>query len=413
MRRSLQGQSCSALPIAQTIALSTISLAMIGILGLVPRAAAVEPRGGSQHSPADDAARLISNLGSGSFAARESATNRLIKMPIEVKPLLETACTDADPEIRTRARRILANVIDADFQRRLALFAQDEDDSKHYDLPGWSRFRKLAGSARSARNLFIEIERAESPLMESLNLGREAAAAALEKRLQQTAFQGRYGAGGTPPLGTIAALLFVGSDKDVALSEDYALFVSELLYLPSFRQSLATGKESESLKTILAAWIARDPGPNVTVRNLSLAVQYNLKEGFDPAVRLLSQQGLIPDYKAAALVTIAKFGGKEHLRLAEPYLDSADVLRRTDVNGVIYVTELRDVALFASIRLAGQEPKDFSFNRMGANDQFLYQFANMGFRSQTDRDEAFRKWSQWRAANIQSRAAAKPAANKS
>lgn len=413
MRRSLEGQSSSAVPKAQVIALGIIMLAAIGFLGLVPRAAAVEPRGNSQSSLVAEAGRLVANLGSGSFAARESATNRLIRMPIEVKPLLEAACKDADPEIRTRARRILANVIDADFQRRLALFAQDEDDSKHYDLPGWSRFRKLAGSDKSARNLFIEIERAESPLMESLEMGHESAAAALEKRLQQTAFQGRYGAGGTPSLGTIAALLFVGSDKEVALSEDYALFVSELLYLPSFRQSLATGKDSESLKTILGAWIAHDPGPNVTYRNLQLAVQYNLKAGFEPAVRLLAQQGLIPDYKAAALVTIAKFGGKEHLRLIDPYLDSADVLRRTDVNGVIYVTELRDVALFASIRLAGQEPKDFGFNRMGANDQFFYQFANMGFRSQTDRDEAFRKWSQWRAANVQSREAPKPVANKS
>jgi hypothetical protein len=401
------------MPGALVIALGIVVLATIGVSGHIQRATAAEPRGDSRRSPADEAARLVPDLGSGSFAIREAATNRLIKMPIEVKLVLETACKDADPEIRTRARRILVNVIDADFQRRLALFSEDEDDSKHYDLPGWSRFRKLAGSDRNARNLFIEIQRAESALMESLEIGRDAAATALEKCLQQRAFQGRYSAGGTPPLGTVAAVLFVASDKELALSEDYALLVSELLYLPSFRQSLATGRQSEPLKTILAAWISRDPGPNVTVRNLPLAVQYNLKEGFEPAVRLLAQPGLVPDYKAAALVTIAKFGGKEHLRLVEPYLDSADVLRRTDVNGVIYVTELRDVALFASIRLAGQEPKDFGFTRMGASDQLFYQFGNMGFRSLSGRDEAFKKWSQWRAANIQSREAAKPALNKS
>ncbi|HKD38018.1 MAG TPA: hypothetical protein VKB78_14495 [Pirellulales bacterium] len=366
-----------------------------------------------QRSPADGAARLVPDLGSGLFAVRETATNRLMKMPIEVKPVLEAACKDADPEIRTRARRILAHVIDADFQRRLALFAEDENDSKHYELPGWSRFRKLAGSDRNARDLFIEIQRAESPLMESLDLGRDAAARALERRLQQTAFSGRYGSGGMPPLGTIAALLYVGSDKEVALSEDDALGICELLYQPSFRQSLAMGKQSEQLKTILAAWIARDAGPNVTVRNLSLAVQFNLKEGLEPAVHLLAQPGLIPDYKVAALLTIAKFGGKGELPLVDPYLDSSVVIRPTDVNGIVYVTELRDVALFASIRLAAQEPKQFGFTRMGTNDQFFYQIANMGFRSSADRDEAFRKWNAWRSANLPSREAAKTAANKS
>ena len=142
-------------------------------------------------------------------------------------------------------------------------------------------------------------------------------------------------------------------------------------------------------------------------------MRFNLKEGLEPAVHLLEQPGVMAHVKPIALLTIARFGGKEHLRVVAPFLDGTEVCGTIDVNGARYITQVRDVALFASLRLSEQEPKNFGFTRVPPNEQVFAQIANLGFRSASERDEAFRKWSDWRAANLQSHDAAKPAASKS
>jgi hypothetical protein len=364
---------------------------------------------------AESAARLVPQLGSEFFQVREATTNQLVQMGIEIKPVLVAARDDADPEIRVRASRILASVIDSDFQRRLALFADDVNDAKHYELPGWSRFRKLVGSDRPARNLFVEMQRAESSLMEAFEEGHDAAAHVLETRIRlaQAAFQGRTGLIGNLSLGNIAALLFFASDRDLTLSEDYASMLGNLPYHQSFQQSISSGQQADLLKKILGAWVARDASQNLSYQNLYLAMRFNLKEGLDPAVHLLQQPGVMAHVKPIALLTIARFGGKEHLRVIAPFLDGTEVCGTIDVNGARYITQVRDVALFASLLLSEQEPKNFGFTRVPPNEQVLTQIANLGFRSPSERDEAFKKWSDWRAANLQSHDPAKPAASKS
>ena len=153
-------------------------------VGLPLRWAVAAERARSATSQEEATARLIPQLGSGVFAVREAATNQLMKMGIEVKPALLAAMDDPDAEIRVRVRSVLASVVDADFQRRLVLFAEDVNDQKHYELPGWSRYRELVGSDRAARNLFVEMQRSEMGLMEGLEVGREAAARILEERIR-------------------------------------------------------------------------------------------------------------------------------------------------------------------------------------------------------------------------------------
>jgi hypothetical protein len=380
-----------------------------------PGASGADPAVAATAAAAESATRLVPQLGSEFFSVREATTNQLMQMGIEIKPVLVAARDDADPEIRVRARRVLASVVDADFQHRLALFAEDVNDAKHYELPGWSRFRKLVGADRAARNLFVEMQRAESGLMVAFEEGHDATARMLETRIRvaQAAFQGRFGPVGNLSLGNVAALLFVASDKDVKLSEDYASMLGNLPYHQSFQQPITSGAQAELLRKILGAWIARDASQNLSFQNLYLAMRFNLKEGLDPAVRLLQQPGVIPQVKSIALLTIARFGGKEHLRIVEPFLNGTELCTQIDVNGTRYMTQVRDVALFASLRLAEQEPKNFGFTRVPPNEQIFTQVANLGFKSASERDEAFKKWSDWRAANLQSRDATKPAASKS
>jgi hypothetical protein len=375
-------------------------------VGLPLRWAVAAERARSATSQEEATARLIPQLGSGVFAVREAATNQLMKMGIEVKPALLAAMDDPDAEIRVRVRSVLASVVDADFQRRLVLFAEDVNDQKHYELPGWSRYRELVGSDRAARNLFVEMQRSEMSLMEGLEVGREAAARILESRIRaaQLVYQGRNAPlAGTVSLGSVAALLFVGSDKSVNLSEAYALQLGSLAnYQPMFQQAISSGQQSALLKKILGAWIKRDLSPAVASENLVLAIRYELKECLEPAVRLLRQPGASPMMKQIAVLAVARFGGKEHLPLVEPLLTATDVCGQINVNGIVYMTQLRDVALFAAVTLAGQRPKDFGFERISGNEPLISQAASIGFRSNTDREAAFKKWNDWRAANLPS-----------
>jgi hypothetical protein len=383
---------------------------------LLVRPANAADGGNPPAGPAEAAARLIPRLGSGQFAVRESATNQLMKMGIEIKPALLAAMDDSDAEVRVRVRSVLASVVDADFQRRLVLFAEDVNDEKHYDLPGWTRFREFVGSNRAARNLFVEMQRSEMGLMEGLEVGHDAATRILESRIRaaQLVYQGRNAPlAGTVSTGSVAALLFVGSDKNVNLSEAYALQLGSLAsYQPMFQQAISGGQQSALLKKILGAWIVRDLSPALTSQNLYLAIRYELKECLEPAVRLLKQVGASPQMKPYALLAVARFGGKEHLPLVEPFMTATDVCLQTNVNGVIYVTQLRDVALFAVVTLAGQRPKDFGFTRISGTEPLISQAASIGFWSNADREEAFKKWNDWRAANLPS-GAEKKAAGKS
>jgi hypothetical protein len=399
------GTRTAVMPICTLLAIISINF---------PFSAAAAETQRSKASQLDAASSLIQQLGSGQFSVRESATSRLLKMGIEIKPALLAALDDPDAEIRERVRYVMAGVVDSDFQRRLALFAEDANDEQHYDLPGWARFRELVGTDRAARSLFIEMQRSEMSLMEGLEVSGDQATRILEGRIRaaQITFQARNAPlGGSTSLGSVAALVFVGSDPHIKLSEASALQLGSLAaYQPSFTQALASSGQSGMLKKIVGAWIARDLSPTLTYQNLYIAIRYELKECLEPAVRLLRQPGASPQMKPLALLAVARFGGKEHLPLVEPLMTATDVCGQTPVNGTVYVTQLRDFALFAAVQLAGQRPKDFGFTRISGTEPLISQGSNIGFRSSAEREDAFKKWNDWRAANAPSTAEKKPPA---
>ena len=156
--------------------------------------------------------------------------------------------------------------------------------------------------------------------------------------------------------------------------------------------------------------------PNLAYLNVYLAARIDLKEGLDPALRVLQQPTAAPQMRSTAMLVVARFGGKEHLSAIEPFLTVTDVCAPADVNGV---TQVRDVALFVSLRLLQQVSKDFGFTRAASNEQIpmtkgiFLRPVGLGFRTNSGRDEAFKKWDDWRAAHLQSHDSGKPAPGKS
>jgi hypothetical protein len=364
-------------------------------------------------------ADLVRHLGDRSYRVRESATRALTKVGVPAKAELLKALADRDAEIRYRARLVLADVLELDFKQRLDAFIEDARGTHDHDLPGWQRFRDLVGDGPAARLLFAEIERHESALMEAAELGPEQSSAAFEARCQQIQeslrVPGRQ-AERQVPLGTVAALLFVGADNNVPLSVQSAMCVTNFCYQQPFRQAIVGGDNSPGLKKLVGRWVQRDFANDSTAayQTMMLALQFNVREGVNPALAMLKDTSGNPHMRQYALLVVGKFGGPAEIdRLESLLIDSAvcaqqqlpapaaDVAKNDPTKiqpgkGEIVETQIRDVALAVMIHIAGQKLADFGFTRAQPNPTILFNTASLGFANADEREAAQAKWHAWR-----------------
>ncbi len=165
------------------------------------------------------------------------------------------------------------------------------------------------------------------------------------------------------------AWLFVAGDSAVPITDDVTARVILLPQNPIFRNAAAAiGKpvdsRAEACRKILARWISRDVNAVFVSYNLFAANQYNLKEGLPSAIRILKAAQTTPDVntRIQALLLVGKLGGKEHIALLEPLLNDEFVCYDSGGPANRVQTQIRDIALCTSIKLAGQDPKKFGLN---------------------------------------------------
>jgi hypothetical protein len=380
-------------------------LLAIGLLVSVPLeclAAAVD----EPPSP-DHIAGLVRQLGSASFSQRERATRELLGLGIVTRDALLTAANDSDAEVRARARAILATVSDTDFHTRLGAFAADYDGSRKQSLPGWDRFATQVGSTQLARRLFVEMQRAEPELLEAYAKGGKPASDALDARcraLMQQLTQVSNGDAGVA-LGTLATLLLVGSAEDVTIDEQLAFqLYTWLIYRPAFQKSANSGTYSAMMRKLLGLWIVKDPSPSATPQNLMFAASFELKqEGLSLAGRLLASDGTTVQVRQFALLTMGRFGDKEHLGTVEKFLTdttncgaygAARPQRQIDV-------QIRDVALAVLLHITGQAARDYGAVAVQPSPQSYFQVPTLAFANAEARDAALKHWHEWRSEHSQ------------
>jgi hypothetical protein len=369
---------------------------------------------------AADTANLVTKLGDDVFAVRENASNRLVQKGIAAKPQLLAALDSPDAEVRFRAKHILAEVVEVDFQKRLSAFSADVDGKLDLSMPGWTAYKQMVGSDRTARDLFVEMQQAEGPLLEAYEQGpkqaaeklraqiaaepnvvnRAAAIAAMRvRRMLPTLPQNS-----TSSLGSILAWLFVAGDDAVPLSDDITGRVVMLPQNVVFQEAAQPNikqadPRGEVCRKILGRWVAREINPVFAGFNFSHAYQFNLKEGLGPAVAVLKTTGQAASsdarLQAMAMFIVSRFGNKEHIALLEPFLDDPRVCFDSGGPNQPVKTEIRDIALLNTIKLAGQDPKQFGFDRWQDNDQLTLNLNPIGFRGDEERDAAFKKWEAW------------------
>lgn len=343
-----------------------------------------------QASPAQIAA-LIDQLGDRAFAAREAATSHLLRVGIVARPLLLQAAKSPDAEVRLRARRILETVVEADFQQRLAAFAADEDGSRNLDMPGWGRFSSDFGADRAARSLFVELQRAEPELMQAYEADPHVALQMLDERSKSLEAMLRMRFGNQVnqiPLGSIAALLMVGSDARLAVPGDIEGRLYMFLYQVPFHNAMTGGNYQAIVRALLARWIAKPMSNNVAngYQKVMLSMRYEMKEGLPAAEHVAQQKEAPPWYRVYGVLALGKLGSEAQLPVLDPLLADKTPFVKTTVNDKERSVEVRDVALAVSIHLAGHDPKAFGFEHLEPRSDYLFNPKSLYFESDEQRE---------------------------
>ena len=204
----------------------------------------------------------------------------------------------------------------------------------------------------------------------------------------RTAGAGRHG-GGT---------LLVGADGKVSVSMQSAMSVTNFCYQQPFRQAIAGGDDAPLLKKLVGGWVRRDFANDSTAayQTMMLALQFNVREGVEPARAMLKDGGGNPHMRQYALLVIGKFGEPEDLERLEPLLnDRPSTCQAADrganrpakndppnpktIKNEVIETQIRDVTLAVMIHLSGQKPADFGFARIQPNATILFNTATLGF----------------------------------
>ncbi len=396
-RRSPAAHACG-------IVLLASGLAIAALTSLEVHAAPAKTATAQRPRPtARQIAWWVRCLGDRSYQVREAASKALTDVGPPAKYELLKALSDPDAEIRRRARLILADVLELDFEARLEAFAADTQGLGHHELPGWERYRAIVGEDATARWLFVEMQRAERDLLEAADAGPEFAAKAIEERCEQiqkgTWVQGRP-VPRHPSAGSVAALLFVAADKAVPLSKQLVPRISEYCSLQP-AQRAANGKDKAPLRKLLGAWVTRSAGadPIVSYPSLMLAMQYDLPEGVEPALAMLKDANVPAHTRQYLILVVGKLGTPRNVAALSPLLKDARVCSQQRFNNNTHVnTQVRDVALAVLLKLTGQNLKDYGFRRAQESPLTLFNVPSLGFATEPERAAALKKWDDWVAA---------------
>jgi hypothetical protein len=341
--------------------------------------------------------RLVHRLGSADFAEREQAQRELLDLGPAALPALRRTATADDLELRYRALQILAELQSRLLEQTLAQLESGDPAAAVELLPGWKRYSRLVGSSPEARRLFVDMVRTEPALMQAADGAPEQISAEFEHRCADLSLRRVQRRRDGLPVPSVAALLFIGSLEEFSPSVTAATCVQNVVLTDGdFASEMNRPDRPESVRQLIALWVIRPDGAAASQR-LSIAIKFELPEGMEVSREIIaSGQNGIPIQQA--ILFIARFGSRENIAELEELLADETELptqRRGSTN--MFSARVQDVALAGLLHLTEQEPKEYGFESIRANPQYLYNPGTMGFTSDEARQRALERWHAWRA----------------
>ena len=342
---------------------------------------------------------LVQTLGSPSYHAREKAGRELLHMGRSAYSALQVGALDANPEIRFRCRQLLPRIYDLELKARIEAFLDDEDGKKAHDLPGWTRFRAQVGQDPMARNLYVEMLRADGRLMDAVESQPAFGAEKIMIRCSQ--LQPRFNqppAGGALTRAEISQLLFLGTHPGVTLTPQYVVQVNQFLYRPELRTWITGSGGAGLFRKLMLAWLNRnidDTNIGYLINNLAQTVQ--MKELLGPSAKIAQNAKAIPHVRANVMTVLGRLGDKEHMSILEPLIADPTTVQQFAFNRVKGVVQIGDVALAMCIHLSGQKPGDYGYEAIAQNPNWVHAYYYLGFETDEKRAAAKKKWQDWKS----------------
>jgi len=277
-----------------------MALAVVALCMLATPALAEPPS-------ARDIDKLIAELASEDFGAREAAADELTSIGLPALAALEIAAAQPGLEQRIRSRRIAGLIREQDLKRRLDAFLSGQDKADDYPLPGWTRFKKSYGDDNQTRALFVEMLRADPNLLGAIEAGPRPAAEAVAQQAAQLQQSLQFGIQQQLSAGQLAACLFVAAEADVALSSTAMSLLYSQCQQPPHRDVIVSGGRGGLPRKMLGSIVRRSDDATAYMA-MQLSNQLNLPEGIVPALKILDNKTTVRSsyYTATALVTVAR-----------------------------------------------------------------------------------------------------------
>lgn len=302
-----------------------------------PWVLADEPSANTQSKTGADAEEveaLIERLSSTAFAARETASTRLLEIGEPALELLHKLELHPSLEVRERAKRICEEIERRVFDSVTKKFILDPDTTQSYGLPAWDGFRAIAGDSRTSKLLFVMMLREHHELAicvdaaghakntpnEPIVLQQLQARAIREaERLRANGMRGQFPEAGD----TVALLMACTLLKDAAPIEVNETIVSSL-YRREVGDYFVKPGYSRSMRALAGQWIPKTQAV-LADEAMMIALQRNVPEGVVVARRHLDAAS-DQETRTRAFQCLARFGNESDIANAAVHLNDESIL---------------------------------------------------------------------------------------
>jgi hypothetical protein len=257
-------------------------------------------------------------------------------------------------------------------------------------LAGWHQVRPMVGDSPVARALYRKMFLADPALWYELAENPRPLDGLFPERraqLQQAVEEAQVPA--VILEGSLANAFYFGVLAQQATPQQELESMDELLRFGRSRQAL---KSNEVLGDLWNMWAKATESDGLALDRLFAALHNKRPQARDIARDMLADERIPASQRQYALLTLAKIKNSGDDALIEKALDDSSPLDALFTQGVVIKSQLRDIALAATIHRAGEDPREFGFVYAKPDPYTLYSPSTLGFDSEEDRAQAAKNW---------------------
>ena len=356
-------------------------------------------------------ANLINQLGNDDYQIRLQAEQQLRNVGGKAIDALRRAHRAGETEIRFRARRLLVEVVRADYKKRLDSFLASTDPGDSFGMNGWNKFSAISGDDKYARRLFVGMQNSATDLFLAWDQPQHEFRSQVEAaaRGQRNSNMSRIHTVAAAMLGQIQLYETPASGQNPGIQETLSRKLRRTVGLASINQvgkrliQFETAKLIETsgyqmcFSRLVTRWLRMVPDDSDQLLiKLQIVANLGLTDFVQSALMAILSGETPANDLATAISIIANSGDESQIPVLEQLLENASscasIRDFRNADNWIQI-QVRDVALAALVFLTKQPFANFGFEavRNDKEDTFV-SIEKCWFLKEQTREYAISKW---------------------